>query len=92
MDDRVVGTLDLTVVPNLTRDARPFSVAENIAVAAAYQGSGVGRSLIDEAFRLSRDAGCYKIQLMSNKRRAEAHGFYRACGFEAQAEGFRKYF
>jgi GNAT superfamily N-acetyltransferase len=91
-DDAVVGTLDLTIVPNLTREARPFAIAENIAVALDSRGSGVGRALLEEAVWRSQEAGCYKIQLMSNKRRTEAHDFYRSCGFEAQAEGFRRYF
>ena len=92
VDGVVVGTLDLMVVANLTRDARPFAVAENIAVDADHRSRGIGRALLDEAVRRSQGAGCYKIQLMSNKRRADAHAFYRSCGFEAQAEGFRRYF
>lgn len=88
----VVGTLDLMMVANLTRGAKPFAVAENIAVAVDRRGSGIGRALLNEAVRRSQEAGCYKIQFMSNKRRTEAHAFYRSCGFEAQAEGFRRYF
>lgn len=91
-DGVVVGTLDLMMVANLTRGAKPFAIAENIAVAVDRRGSGFGRALLDEAVRRSQEFGCYKIQLMSNKRRTEAHAFYRSCGFEAQAEGFRRYF
>jgi len=42
--------------------------------------------------KIARDSGCYRIILNSDKRRTEAHHFYRALGFEASAEGFRLYF
>jgi hypothetical protein len=41
---------------------------------------------------LARGAGCYKLQLVSGKHRAEAHDFYRSMGLSAVAEGFKLYF
>ena len=40
----------------------------------------------------AREAGCYKIVLSSDKRRHEAHEFYRSLGFEDFALSFRLYF
>jgi hypothetical protein len=39
-----------------------------------------------------REAGSYKLQLLSNKHRIDAHAFYESVGFAASAEGFRLYF
>ncbi len=38
-------------------------------------------------------ASCRKVQLLTHRRHAEdgAHAFYRALGFQAEAEGFRTY-
>ena len=37
-------------------------------------------------------AGCYKVQLLSDKKRSEeAHKFYQAIGYNPTAEGFRMY-
>jgi hypothetical protein len=44
-----------------------------------------------DVLRRARDAGCYKIQLLSRKGRAEAHAFYNQQGLEPVAEGFRRY-
>lgn len=90
-DGAIAGTLDLLIVTNMTHGGAPWAVIENVVVDENARGRGVGRTLIDEAVRRSSDAGCYKIQLLSNKRRTDAHAFYRSTGFEAVAEGFRRY-
>jgi GNAT superfamily N-acetyltransferase len=50
---------------------------------------GYGESLMRYAIEEARRAGCYKVSLTSNKRRAEAHRFYEKMGFTATHEGFR---
>lgn len=47
---------------------------------------------MEEAIRRAKDAGCYKVQLLSNRARTQAHTFYGSLGFELNAEGFRLYF
>ena len=89
--ERVVGTADLVVVPNLTHGGDPWAIVENVVVDAVERRRGVGRILFAEIARRCDDAGCYKVQLLSRKHRDEAHAFYRSLGFEAVAEGFRRY-
>jgi hypothetical protein len=47
---------------------------------------------VEHAVSRARESGCYKVQLMSDVRRGEAHSFYRSLGFEPSAHGFRLYF
>ena len=91
IDGRVAGTADLLIVQNLTHRARPWAIIENVVVAAAHRRAGVGRTLMSHLFEVAREAGCYKVQLLSGRHRAEAHSFYRSLGFEAVAEGFKLY-
>jgi ribosomal protein S18 acetylase RimI-like enzyme len=88
---RVAGTADLLVVANLTHRAQPWAIIENVVVAAAHRRAGIGRALMSHLFEVAREAGCYKVQLLSGKHRTEAHSFYRSVGFEAVAEGFKLY-
>ncbi len=87
----VVGTLVLLIVPNLSHRASPWVLLENLMVDEGFRGKGLGRMLIDHAISKARDARCYKIVLMSDTRREDAHRFYRHMGFEASAYGFRMY-
>jgi GNAT superfamily N-acetyltransferase len=91
-EGEIVGTLVLLIAPNLSHNALPWAVIENIVVDERYQGRGIGKLLMDQAIARAKEAGCYKIQLSSDKRRKEAHQFYRSLGFEASADSFRLYF
>ena len=90
-DGPLVGTVDLFILPNLTHGASPIAYMENVVVDRERRGSGVGLSLVSEVERRAREAGCYKIQLISHTAREQAYRFYEAVGFEPSATGFRKY-
>jgi ribosomal protein S18 acetylase RimI-like enzyme len=87
----VVGTVDCTVLANLTRGARPFMLVENVVVSAGYRRAGIGSALLEAAEHLARQAGCYKVQLLSRAGRDAAHAFYESHGFRAVAQGYRLY-
>ncbi len=91
-DGEVIGTLVLLIVPNLAHGALPWALVENMIVDRQRRHRGLGKLLMDYAITRARDAGCYKITLSSDKRRPDAHRFYRSVGFEPSAHGFRRYF
>ncbi len=91
-EGEVRGTCAVYIVPNLSHGAVPWCVVENVVVDAAYRGRGYGERLMAEAERLAREAGCYRVSLMSNLRRRDAHRFYERIGFDPSHQGFTKYF
>src|ERR1700693_85492 len=92
VDGQLVGPADLFVVANLTHRGEPWAIVENVIVTSTARRAGVGRKLMEHLIELARAAGCYKLQLISGKHRAEAHAFYRSLGLDAVAEGFKIYF
>ena len=90
-DNLVVGTVYLQIVPNLTHDGKPWAIIENVVVDSRFRGKGIGHSLMEAALACCRAAGCCRVQLLSNKKRVEAHKFYRSLQFEESALGFRLY-
>jgi len=89
---KVIGTVVLLIVPNLSHNARPWALVENVIIDRDHRQRGTGRLLMEYAVARAKEAGCYKIGLSSDKRRKEAHRFYRSLGFKAEAHGFRLYF
>ena len=91
-DGDVLGTLSLAILPAFAHGVSPFAVVEYMVVDEGHRSRGIGRQLMEYAVRKAGEAGCYKIMLSSNKRRMDAHRFYRLLGFTATHEGFHRYF
>ncbi|MEE1763097.1 GNAT family N-acetyltransferase [Streptomyces sp. SP18BB07] len=86
---RVVGTLQLTIVPGLSRRGSTRAIIEGVRVHADERGSGLGSRLIERAIESSRAQGCQLVQLTSDATRTDAHRFYERLGFEASHVGFK---
>ncbi|MFF1717861.1 GNAT family N-acetyltransferase [Streptomyces sviceus] len=87
--DRVVGTLQLTVVPGLSRRGATRSIIEGVRIHADERGSGLGSRLIEWAIEESRRQNCQLVQLTSDNTRTDAHRFYERLGFTASHVGFK---
>jgi GNAT superfamily N-acetyltransferase len=85
----VVGTLQLTVVPGLSRRGSTRSIIEGARVHADERGSGLGTQLIQWAVDESRRQNCQLVQLTSDAARTDAHRFYERLGFTASHVGFK---
>ncbi|MFJ8048072.1 GNAT family N-acetyltransferase [Streptomyces luteogriseus] len=88
-EGRVVGTLQLTIIPGLSRRGATRSIVEGVRIHADERGSGLGTELIEWAIEESRNQGCQLVQLTSDKTRTDAHRFYERLGFTASHTGFK---
>lgn len=85
---RVVGTAQLSILPNLSRDAMPRAIIENVCVDESVRGRGYGEQLAHYCVEQARVAGCFKLALTSNRVRAGAHRFWERQGFEHSHRGY----
>jgi len=88
-ENRVVGTLQLTVIPGLSRRGATRSIIEGVRIHADERGSGLGTRLIEWAIEESRRQNCQLVQLTSDNTRTDAHRFYERLGFTASHVGFK---
>ncbi|MDO0913494.1 GNAT family N-acetyltransferase [Streptomyces sp. DT2A-34] len=88
-EGRVVGTLQLTVIPGLSRKGATRSIIEGVRIHADERGSGLGTQLIEWAVAESRRQNCQLVQLTSDNTRTDAHRFYERLGFTASHVGFK---
>jgi GNAT superfamily N-acetyltransferase len=87
--DELVGTLQLTFIPGLSRNGAWRAQIEAVRVAADRRGSGLGTEFIKAAIEEARRRGCRLVQLTSDKRRGDAHRFYDRLGFTPSHTGFK---
>ena len=88
--DRVIGTLQITFIPGLSRKGAWRGQIEAVRIAADRRGTGLGRRAFDWAIAECRARGCGLVQLTTDRDRPEAHRFYEQLGFTASHLGYKK--
>ena len=88
-EGRVVGTLQLTVLPGLSRKGSTRALIEGVRIHSDERGSGLGTRFIEWAIEESRRQGCQLVELTSDATRTDAHRFYERLGFTASHVGFK---
>ncbi|MFI6003699.1 GNAT family N-acetyltransferase [Streptomyces sp. NPDC051366] len=88
-EGRVVGTLQLTIVPGLSRKGATRAIIEGVRVHADERSSGLGTRFIQWAVERARRENCQLVQLTSDVTRTDAHRFYERLGFTASHVGFK---
>ena len=86
---RVIGVLQLSFIPGLTRRGMWRGQIEGVRVAVGERGSGIGRVMLEWAIGECRKRDCGLVQLTSDKRRSGAHSFYEALGFRPTHQGYK---
>jgi GNAT superfamily N-acetyltransferase len=85
----VVGCMQITYIPGLSRHGAERSQIEAVRVRADRRGSGVGQRFVGWAVDQARQRGCALVQLTTDKSRTAAHRFYERLGFVASHEGMK---
>jgi len=88
--DEVVGTFQLTFIPNLTGRGALRVKVESVKVKSARRSAGIGAAMMEFAEEHARAHGAALLELTSNKTRTAAHRFYERLGFSRSHEGFKK--
>jgi GNAT superfamily N-acetyltransferase len=85
----LVGTMQLTVIPGLSRGGTTRLQIEAVRVADSARGSGLGSAMFAWAHDYGRRHGAGLAQLTTDKTRPDAHRFYARLGYEATHEGLK---
>lgn len=86
----IVGTLQLSFIPNISRLGTRRCQIEGVRIAAQMRDSGLGRQMIEWAVAQARARGCGIVQLTCDASRHDAQRFYRSLGFEGTHIGFKR--
>jgi GNAT superfamily N-acetyltransferase len=90
--DDVVGTLQLTFIPGLSRVGATRALIEAVRVRSDQRGGGLGGQLARWAIETARERGAAVVQLTTDASRKDAHRFYERLGFEATHVGMKLIF
>ncbi|WP_353648114.1 GNAT family N-acetyltransferase [Nakamurella sp. A5-74] len=85
----VIGTMQLTTVPGLSRLGSTRVIIEAVRVSETTRGQGLGGRYLQWAIDRARTDGAALVQLTTDRSRADAHRFYERLGFEASHVGMK---
>jgi GNAT superfamily N-acetyltransferase len=89
LDGAVVGTLQLTFIPGLSRAGATRAQIESVRVRTDQRGGELGRQLIQWSVEEARRRGCVLVQLTTDASRVDAHRFYERLGFVPSHVGMK---
>ena len=90
LDGTIAGTLQLTLIPGLSRHGTLRAQIEAVRVASAYRGGALGGLLVRWGADEARSRGAALIQLTTDLRRADAIRFYERLGFTGSHLGMKR--
>ena len=79
--ESVVSTCALTIIPNLTRSARPYGLIENVVTHPNYRKRGIGTQMLHYALEFAWSQNCYKVMLLTGSKNEAVVRFYENAGF-----------
>lgn len=83
------GTLQLTVIPGLSRMGSTRVIVEAVRIAASQRGTGLGTQLMHWVIDYCRSQGANLVQLTTDQRRVDAQRFYQRLGFVGSHLGMK---
>lgn len=78
---RVVGSLQLCMLPGLSSQGGSRGLIEDVRVASDCRSRGIGEQLVQWAVAEARNNGCKLVELLTHHTRVDAQRFYERLGF-----------
>jgi ribosomal protein S18 acetylase RimI-like enzyme len=78
---RVVGCLQLCLLPGLSSQGASRALVEDVRVASDRRGRGIGEQLLQWAIGEARARRAALIELLTHESRVDAQRFYERLGF-----------
>ncbi len=83
IDGKIISSCVCVIIPNLTRDIRPYAFIENVVTHADYRGKGYASACLDYAKKIALSENCYKMMLLTGSKEKSTLDFYRNAGYNS---------
>lgn len=83
IDGKIVSSCVCVVIPNLTRNVRPYAFVENVVTHKDYRGKGYATECLNYAKTIAAQSNCYKMMLLTGSKEPKTLDFYKNAGYNS---------
>ena len=80
---KIISSCVCVIIPNLTRNVRPYAFVENVVTHGDYRGKGYATECLNYAKRIAEKENCYKMMLLTGSKKPETLRFYENAGYNS---------
>lgn len=83
VDGKIVSSCVCVIIPNLTRNVRPYAFVENVVTHKDYRGKGYATECLNYAKKVAEASNCYKMMLLTGSKEEKTLMFYEKAGYNS---------
>ncbi|MDE5777514.1 MAG: GNAT family N-acetyltransferase [Lachnospiraceae bacterium] len=83
MEGKIIASLVCVIIPNLTRNVRPYAFVENVVTHKDYRNKGYATACLNYARQIAEENNCYKIMLLTGSKKEATLNFYKNAGYNS---------
>ena len=83
INGKIVSSCVCVIVPNLTRNIRPYALIENVVTNEGYRGKGYATECLNYAKEIAIKNNCYKMMLLTGTKNENTLAFYKSAGYNS---------
>lgn len=81
IDEKIVSSCVCVIIPNLTRNVRPYAFIENVVTLSGCRGRGYATECLNFAKSIAIKNNCYKMMLLTGSKSQRTLKFYHDAGY-----------
>ena len=83
INGKIVSSCVCVIIPNLTRNIRPYALIENVVTNEGYRGKGYATECLNYAKETAIKNNCYKMMLLTGTKSENILAFYKSAGYNS---------